>query len=199
MPETSNAVPSSIRRLDNSSATQLVGLIEAFDDLQTVLSCCERLVPKLTHAAGELDDVGIEALWTLALLSYSRTFAGNPGILTEGDLVDAKGAGDSQRAHRVLLHLRDQHAHPTSNPREVYTVGVAQDSAGAVNAVAVTSVRAPLVDEAAVRQAGAMAYSLCTLLDERINALQKSILDEVRDTPKTELDAMDLIEVAAAS
>jgi predicted RecB family endonuclease len=201
MPETTNAVPSSMRRLDTASANRLVRLVEAFDDLQTVLSCCERLVPKLARTAGELDDVGIEALWTLALLSYARSFAEKDGevVLTVDDLSGKQAPDELQRWHQVLLRLRDHHAALDVNPREVYSVGVVQDEDGAVNAVAVTSVRAPSVDEASVRQAGAMAYPLCAVLDERINALQKSILDEVRDTSKTALDAMDLIEVVTAS
>ena len=42
-----------------------------------------------------------------------------------------------------------------------------------------------------------MAMPLCAVLDERIGELQKVILAKVRDTPKAELDTMDLIEVAA--
>jgi hypothetical protein len=199
MSETANVTPSSIRRLETANAKRLVTLVEAFEDLQTVLWCCERLVPLLADTRGELDDLGIEAMWSLAMLSYARAFAEHDGgaAVTEDDLVDPKADGEVQRWHKVLLHLRGQLADATKNPRETYTVGLAQDEDGAVNAVAVTSVRAPGVDEAAVRQAGAMAFPLCELLDGRINELQKTILDEVRDTPKSELDAMDLIEVVA--
>ncbi|MCW2595712.1 MAG: hypothetical protein QOH52_3638 [Pseudonocardiales bacterium] len=200
MPETTNAAPTAMRRLDHAAAKRLVRLVEAFDDLQTVLSCCERLVPKLVRTAGEPDDVGIEALWTLALLSYARSFAEKDGevAVTVDDLSGKQAPDELQRWHRVLLHLRDQHAALDVNPREVYSVGVVQDQHGAVDAVAVTSVRSPSVDEASVRQAGAMAYPLCAVLDERIDALQKGILDDVRDTSKTALDALDLIEVVTA-
>jgi hypothetical protein len=97
----------------------------------------------------------------------------------------------------VLLHLRDRQADPVSNPRETYTVGVAQDASGAANAVAVTSVHAPMVDQAAVRQAGAIAFPLCAVLDERIDPLQKRILAEVRGIAPGQLNRMDLVEVAA--
>lgn len=199
MSEKIPAVPTSIRRIDTADATTLASLVAAYDDLQMVLRCCERLISML--GAGELDELGVEALWTLALLSYARSFAEHDGeaVLSEDDLADAAGTGEVLRWHRVLLHLRDHHADPTANPRETYTVGLAQDESGAVNAVAVTSVRSPSVDEAAVRQAGAIALPLCAVLDGRIDRLQQRILAAVRDAPATELEAMDLIEVAAPS
>jgi hypothetical protein len=195
MAEPETAVPTAIRRLDSDTANSLIRLVEAYDELQTVLHCCERLLTLLGDGAPDSDDAGIEALWTLALLSYARAFG--PGALTEDDLEESDRKGETVKWHRVLLHLRDYHTDPASNPRETYTVGVAQDADGAVNAVAVTSVRAPLVDVAAVRQAGAIVFSLCGVLDERIAALQESILGQVRDLPADQLAAMDLIEVAA--
>jgi hypothetical protein len=147
------------------------------------------------------DDVGVEALWTLALLSYARAFASGAGggaALTDSDLTAPGGdTAEVLRWHRVLLHLRDKQADPASNPRETYTVGVAQDPSGAANAVAVTSVRAPLVDQGAVRQAGAIAFPLCAVLDERIDPLQKRILAAVRGIDPGQLNRMDLVEVAA--
>ena len=144
----------------------------------------------------------IESLWTLALLSYARAFADSDDgpAVTEDDLVEPEGdsKGEVLKAHRVLLHLRDHHAHASMNPREVYTVGLVQDDdSGNVIAVAVTSIRSPNVDAAAVRQAGAIAYQLCASLDGRISALQEVILDEVKDTPRAQLDAMEQVEVVA--
>lgn len=197
MSQTTDDVPSAIRRLDTDRARRLARLVEGYDDLQTVLRCCERLLSMLGGGREQPDDVGVEALWTLALLSYARAFAPHDGVfaLTDADLPDQGGPGEALRRHQVLLHLRDHHADPSSNPREVYTVGVAQDASGAVNAVAVTSAPAPLLDEGAVRQAGATALALCAVLDERINPLQEVILAEARDTPAAALAGLDLIEV----
>jgi hypothetical protein len=204
MSETVSAVPTSIRRLEaNEDARRLTSLVSAYDELQTVLRCCERLMTMLGDSVRTPDDVGVEALWTLALLSYARAFApgdgdGGGAALAESDLTAPGGdAADVLRWHRVLLHLRDRQADPVSNPRETYTVGVAQDPSGAANAVAVTSVHAPMVDQAAVRQAGAIAFPLCAVLDERIDPLQKRILAEVRGIAPGQLNRMDLVEVAA--
>jgi hypothetical protein len=198
MSDTANP-PTSIRRLDTKDATRLARLVMAYDDLQTVLRCCERLMTMLDEGGESADDVGVEALWTLALLSYARGFAEAEGgaALTTADLADDDG--EVLRWHTVLLHLRDHHADPSRNPRESYTVGIAQDASGAVNAVAVTSVRAPLVDLAAVRRAGAIAFPLCAVLDERIDPLQKDILADMRDIGRERLERLDLVEVATVA
>jgi hypothetical protein len=198
MTDIASAAPTSIRRLDSEDAARLARLVSAYDDLQTVLRCCERLMTMLGDGRGTPDDAGVEALWTLTLLSYARAFAegDGPAPLTESDLAD-EGEGEVRRWHRVLLHLRDQHADPVTNPRESYTVGIAQDASGMANAVAVTSVRAPLVDRAAVRQAGAIAFPLCAVLDERIDPLQKRILADVRGMPSAQLNRLAVVEVAA--
>ena len=193
-------LPTSIRRVESPSATRLVRLVESYEDMQTVLACCERLVTVLGERAGAGADVGVEALWTLAVLSYVRCFGGgDTAVLTVDDLADDGAEGSALHWHRVLLHLRDQLSSDATNPREVYSVGVAQDAEGAVNAVAVTSIRAPMVDAAAVRQAGALALPLCGVLDGRISDVQKEILEQVRNAPSEEIEAMELIEVAATS
>jgi hypothetical protein len=201
MPDTPSGVPTSIRRLDTKDAARLARLVMAYDDLQSVLRCCERLMTMLDDGSNGPDDVGVEALWTLALLSYARGFAEGEGgaALTEDDLVASDDDGEVLRWHRVLLHLRDHHADPHRNPRESYTVGIAQDASGEVNAVAVTSVRAPLVDKAAVHRAGAIAFPLCAVLDERIDPLQKEILADMRGAAREQLDRLDLVEVATVS
>jgi hypothetical protein len=192
-----DALPTSVRRLDGPQSAHLIRLVEAFDDLQTVLLCCDRLVPALAADVG--GNVTVEALWTLALLSYARPFAvDDDGIaaLTAEDLAATQPDGKLPASHQLLLHLRDHNCAPAKNPREVFTVGLAQDADGAVNAVAVTSVRTPSVDEAAVRQAGAMAFAMCELLDERIGAAQQVVFTHGQAMSPGQLAALDQVEVA---
>lgn len=194
-------LPTSVRRHDGPQSAHLIRLVEAFDDLQTVLLCCDRLVPVLSADDGTGGNVTVEALWTLALLSYARAFAvDEDGIsaLTAEDLAAKQPDGKLPAAHQLLLHLRDHNAAPAKNPREVFTVGLAQDADGAVNAVAVTSVRTPSVDVTAVRQAGAMAFSLCGLLDERIAAAQQVVFTHGQALTPEQLDALDRVEVVPA-
>jgi hypothetical protein len=162
-----------------------------------VLRCCERLVTALAADVGEPDDVLVEGVWTMALLSYARCFsAGQAGAaLTEDDITAAQAHGDALKWHRMLLQLREHYADPVVNPRERYSVGVAQDANGAPSGVAITSTRQPLVDDLTVRQTGAIAYALSALVDGRIAGQQQTVFAEVKDTPKSILDKLAQIEV----
>jgi hypothetical protein len=197
---TSTMAPKALRLLDSPGARALVDLVATFEELQTVLRCCERLVTELGTDDGLPDDVLVEAVWTMALLSYARCFAaGEAGTaLTEDDIAAAKAHGDALEWHRVLVQLRDHYADPVVNPRERYSVGVAQDPNGAPSGVAITSSRQPLVDDLTVRQTGAIAYALSALVDERITAQQEKVFTEVKDTPKSTLDKLSQIEVVEA-
>ncbi len=98
--------------------------------------------------------------------------------------------------HRVLLQLRAHYADATVNPREQFSVGIAQNTDGAADGIAITSARQPLVDDLTVRQTGAIAYTLSGLVNERITAQQAQVFTELKDTPASELNALDLLEVA---
>ncbi|MBA3780589.1 MAG: hypothetical protein H0X12_01905 [Nocardioides sp.] len=180
--------------MEGAEAQVLVELAGTFEDLQTVLQCCERLV---TALAGEHDDVLVEALWTTAMLSYARSFApGKGSALTEADLAATKLEGDLVEWHQLLLRLREHHADPAINPREIFSVGVAQDAQGAASGVALTSARQPSVDDLTVRQTGAIAYALSQLVNDRIEALQKELFEELKETPRAELDELVVLDVA---
>ena len=204
---TANGVSSApaevVRRLADPAALALAGVVEVFDDLQTVLRCCERLVSDLADQNGP-DAVAIEAIWTTALLSYARCFGaagsggseGSGGVLTEDDVATAhSNTEEVLKWHRLLLSLRDHYADRCVNPRERISVGVTQDADGAASGVAITSARQPLVDDLTVRQTGAIAYALSGVVDQRIEAGQQQVLDEVRNRSKEELDALDALEV----
>lgn len=182
-----------VRRLESAEAGVLAELAGTFEDLQTVLLCCERLVAAL---ARERDDVLVEALWTTAMLSYARAFApGKSAGLTEDDLAQTKLEGDLVEWHHLLLRVRDHHADPAINPREIFSVGVTQDEQGAASGVAITSARQPSVDDLTVRQTGAIAYALSQLVNDRIEARQKEVLEGLEDATRDDLDRLDRLDV----
>lgn len=217
--------PGTLRRLNSGSASALADLNARFEDLQTVLRCCERLMTELAAGSGEPDEspegaeaaakpgkpgdaeappgehreVVIEAVWTVALLSYARCFAaGQPGTaLAEADLTAAKLSDDVLDWHKVLLQLRDHYADPVVNPRERFSVVVTQDPSGSASGIGITSARQPLVDELTVRQTGAIAYALSRLVNDRIGAMQAVVFGELEDMPKAELDKLDRLEVSS--
>lgn len=186
-----------VRRLDDASSGVLAGLVETFEELQMVLRCCERLVTELAAAYGP-DGVVVEAVWTMALLSYARCFAGGQGgvSLSAEDLTTVQPEGDVLEWHQVLLELREHYADPTANPRERFSVGVTQGEDGAASGVAITSARQPLVDDLTVRQTGAIAYSLSALVNERIEKRQETVFEELKNMPKAELDELELLDVS---
>ncbi len=200
--------PAGLRLLATPSAAALSDLMATFEDLQTVLGCCEKLVTELVGDGAERDGaegdsnerhgVVVEAVWTMALLSYARCFSASEAgaALTEDDVTSALSNADVLEWHRILLRLRDHYADPATNPRERFSVGVAQDPTGAASGVAVTSARQPLVDDLTVRQTGAIAFALSGLVNDRITAQQELIFGEVKQSTKAELDELAPLDVA---
>jgi hypothetical protein len=175
----------------------MADLAAIFEDLQTTLRCCERLVSEL--ASGEPDDLTLEAFWTTAMLSYARCFSHREGGTNlKPDDVTATGlAGDVLGWHQVLLRLRDHYADPAVNPRETFSVGVSQDAHGKANGVAVTSAKQPALDDLTVRQTGAIAFELTRIVDRRIAEHQDAVFGELGTMTKSELDRLQVVEVAA--
>lgn len=186
-----------LRRLETPDTQRLIGLAEMFEELQTVLRCCERLVSEL-DGRDDADTLAVEAVWTLAVLSYARCFSQRSSgvVLGENDLAAALPDTNVLDWHGVLLRIRELHA-GTANPRETFSVGVAQDGDGSPGAVGITSARTVQVDLPTVRQTGAIAYALCQLLDERITAQQKTVLEQAGHLSNAELDALTELEVMA--
>ena len=195
---TDTALPSTARRLETDGAKTLGDLVTAFEDLQTVLRCCERLVTELDAGGDQPDDILLEAVWTTALLSYARCFAARPTgpVLTEDDVTATVAHDDVLDWHRVLLRLREHYADAVANPRERFSVGVAQDDDGSASGIVITSARQPLVDDVTVRQTGAIAFALSSLVDDRIAVQQQAVYDQVTGAGRADLDNLALLDIA---
>jgi hypothetical protein len=194
--------PAEVRGVDLPPARALADLAGVFEDLQTVLRCCERLMAALHSPSGEADDLALEAYWTTAVLSYGRCFAGHDQgqRLTEDDVRATGLAGDVVGWHQTLEQVRRHYVDPTLNPRESFSVGVARNESGGAAGVAITSSRHPLVDEVTVRQTGAIAFELSRIVDGRIVERQQQVFDAVAKLGERELDALpllDVVEIAA--
>jgi len=190
--------PRTVRRVASPAAAALADLAAIFDDLQTVLLCCERLVSQLS--VPEPDPVVVESLWTTALLSYSRCFApGGRGMgLTEADVEGLELEGEVLAWHRMVRQIKKHYADPAVNPREVFEVGVAV-SDGTPMGVAITSTRQALPDTVSVHQTGAIAYQLSQLVDARIGEHQATVLEGVRSLSPAELETLDEVELTEGS
>lgn len=195
---TSATRPTTVRLLETPAARALADLTSMADDLQVVLRCCERLLAEL--GADRPDDLVVEALWTTALLSYGRCFhdAGRGMVLTEDDLRATSLQGDVVGWHKVLRQLRKHYAAPVVNPRERFSVGVAQDGSGAASGVAITSARQPMLDDVTVRQTGALAYELTLVVERRIGEQQERVLTAAKGMATQELNDLPLVDVTSA-
>jgi hypothetical protein len=180
--------------MGSPAAGALADLAAIFDDLQTTLLCCERLVEAL--AFPEPDPVVVESLWTTALMSYSRCFApGGRGMgLTEDDVTETELQGEVLAWHRMIRELKKHYTDPGVNPRESFTVGVAVAD-GVANGVAISSTRQSLPDEQTVRQTGVIAYALSQLVDRRIGEHQAKVLEGAQALSSAELETLDEIEL----
>jgi hypothetical protein len=183
------SAPTVVSTLATPGAAALADLTAVFEELQTVLGCCERLV-----ATPAPDDVVAEALWTTALLSYARCFAG-ADRLTGADVTGTGLEGAVGDWHGLLLRLRDHYADPAVDPRERFTVGVSRNADGSAAGIAVTSVRQPRPDEVTIRQTGALAYALLRLVDERITARQQDLFSTAASMTPAALDRLPEIPV----
>ena len=122
------AAPSTVRRFEGAEAAELATQAAVFEDLQYVLRCCEHLVTAL--APPQPDTAFVEALWTGALVGYVRCFSGRQAVLTEADLKELQLDGDVTEFHDMIKKLRDHYASRHLNPRESFTIGVAQSNDG---------------------------------------------------------------------
>ncbi|MBA2308326.1 MAG: hypothetical protein H0W01_03260 [Pseudonocardiales bacterium] len=192
---TSASQPAVVRLLNTPSAKALADLAAMFEDLQTTLRCCERLVSALDVPGP--DDLLVEALWTTAVLSYARCFSpGRQGKgLTDADIKATSLKGDVLEWHKVLRQLRKHYSDPAVNPREAFSVGASQDSEGKVNGIAITGVRRPIVDDLSVRQTGAIAYALSVLVDKRITEHQEQMFPKIESMTKADLEKLPLVDV----
>ena len=181
-----------MRKLDIPAARALADLASILDDLQTVLRCCQRLITEL--ATDEPDDLTVEALWTTAVLSYSRCFADGRG-LTEEDVTRTSLQGEVLEWHKVLRHMRDHYADGAGNPREQFSVGAAQGRDGKASGIAITATPRPTLDDVTVRQTGALAYALSRSVDQRISADQERVRAAANAMSKADLDKLPFIEL----
>ncbi|OZM79156.1 hypothetical protein [Pseudonocardia sp. MH-G8] len=193
--DTVTTAPRTVRRLDLPAATELAGLAAVFEDLQYVLRCCEHLVSAL-GGRGEPDPALVEALWTGALIGYARCFSSRAAVLAEADVGELGIEGEVTQVHGMLKKARDHLASRHTNPREAFTIGVAQSNDGTPTGVAVVSSPRPPVDEATVRMLGRLAYGLSGLVDGRMQECQNRVLAAAAALTPGELARLPVVHLS---
>jgi hypothetical protein len=188
--------PTAARKLDTPAARELAGLAAIFDDLQFVLRGCERLLTELER--DEPDDLLVEAVWTAVLSSYTRCFREKKDG-AKVSVTDFSGTGlqgEVVQWHGLLGKLRDFYVQGGANPREEYSVGVAQAEDGRADGVVITSTPRPPLDPQTVQQTGRLAYQLSTLVNERIKTAQRDVLATSSASSAEDLNALPAISLS---
>lgn len=190
--------PASVRQLQTPAALALGDLAAIFEDLTTVVGCCQLLLAELAQEARPSNPLVVESLWTTALVSYHRAFTPGPrGMgLTEADLTATGLEGDVADWHKLLGRLRAHYVDAPLNPRERFVVGVAQGADGTADGIAITSAVQPQVDQLAVQQTGRLAVELCRVVDERIKTQQENVFKVAKAMTPKALNALPAVDVA---
>jgi hypothetical protein len=186
--------PTTVRRFDGPEAGLLSTQAAVFEDLQYVLRCCEHLVTAL--APPQPDTAFVEALWTGALVAYARCFSGRQAVLSKEDFKELELDGDVGEFHAMILKLRDHYASRHNNPRESFTIGVAQSNDGRPTGVAVVSTPRPLVDDTTVRLLGRVTYALSGLLDARMQKTQNDVLGAAGKLNPVDLSKLPVVHLS---
>lgn len=187
---TETQTPTVVRQLSTPESTELASLASIFEDLQFVLKCCEELVARLARPTE--DDVVSHALWSAALIAYVRCFSLDKKRygLTEKDLAETGLKGEVVQWHSMLRELRDHLTSTTTNPRERFVIGAAQDTEGRAEGIAIVSSPLSPVEELAVRQTGRLALELSKVVDARMGEAQRAVFQSARGMSVQLLNAL---------
>ncbi|GAA4560939.1 hypothetical protein [Pseudonocardia xishanensis] len=189
-----DTTPGTVRRLDSPESGELAQLSAVFEDLQYVLRCCEHLVSQLT--VPRPDSAVVEALWTGALVGYVRCFSGRAKVVTDADVESLELEDEVTAFHKNFATLRDHYASRHVNPREAFTIGIAQSNDGHPTGVAIVSAPRPPVDDTTVRVLGRIAYALSGLVDGRMQESQAKVLEAARTMTPAQLAELPLIHLS---
>ncbi len=107
--------------LDGPHAARLADLASVLQDLRFVIGSCDRLEPLVADDA-DSDPVLVRALWSSAVVAYSRCFATGKRLgLSEADVEAVEG--DALKVHNYFREMRDKHIAHSVNPFEEIKVG----------------------------------------------------------------------------
>jgi hypothetical protein len=179
--------------LDLPSAQQLAGHFATHRDLLFVRECCGRLLQLLDSTEGEPDSVFVEALWTAALVGYSRCFKDGKREyrLQTRDIAALPLEGEVVEFHQLMLDLRDKHIAHSVNPFEQIVVGAMLSPLDAPNrqveGISTLMGRLVVVDRNAVWQLGNLAHAMATAVAEKVEKQTAIVLAE---TQALDIDAL---------
>jgi len=178
--------------LDVPSAQILADQASIIQDLQFVMDCCKRLLTELARPEEDRDLVVPQALWSAALVAYSRCFGkGKRFGLSAEDVRTLPLRGEVMKYHKWVIEERDKLAVHPANPFAVTKVGAAlsppDQAERRVEGIVILSASHVLVDETGVRQLGGLASELAKQTAEKAQTQQDSVLVDAQQLNRDSL------------
>lgn len=167
------------------SAQLLADYVSVIQDLKFVQECCRRILNTFRQPEGERDLTLLKALWSAALVAYSRCFGtGKRFGLQNEDVKKLPLQGEVIEFHKWLRNMREKYVAHSVNPFEMVKVGAMLPLPGQpqreVQGIATLGMYYLLPDETGVWQLGGIAAGLAKLVAEKAEAQQQIVLEEVR-------------------
>jgi hypothetical protein len=166
-----------IAKVDFEEAKTLADLAALTQDLGAVMLTCTRLMDLIEEKSK--DQILVEALWTSALVRYSRCFANGKRFGLEESLFSGLN-GDPIAVHRYFMAMRNKHIAHSVNPFEQMEVGLVlepQDRGERkVIGVSTLAIRHITSDREGVRQLGMLAKVLLAKVTGMAKQLEQEVL-----------------------
>jgi hypothetical protein len=178
--------------LDSPQARVLADQAAIIGDLQFVMDCCKRLLTELDRPEADRDAVIPQALWSAALVTYSRCFGeGKRFGLTLDDIRGLPLQGEVMKYHKWVIDQRNHVTRHPADPFDAARVGATLSPPGAehreVAGIAIMTMSHVLVDDMGVRQLGALASELAKQTAEKAKPQQDVVL---ADTQQMDIEAL---------
>jgi hypothetical protein len=178
--------------LDTPAAQRLADNASVLQDLRFVQDCCRHLLAILAQPDEQRDSSLMRAIWTAALIAYSRCFGtGKRFGLTEEDVKNLPLNGEVMEFHKWVRDMRDKNVAHSVNPFEQVKVGAVLSGPEApvrqVEGIGTLAMYYLMPDQQGVWQLGGLASGLAERIQARAQELQEVALSEAR-----ELDVEDL-------
>src|SRR5215467_5211473 len=150
-------VPMLTVALDLPSARILAGQASVIQDLQFVMDCCKRLLTELAKPEEDRDGVVPQALWSSALVAYTRCFGkGRSSGLAADDVQNLPLQGAVMKFHTWAIEECGKLTAYPVDPFEAAKIGVVLSPPGRkerrVEGIAIFSASRVLIDVIGVRQ-----------------------------------------------
>lgn len=175
-----------IVQLHTATAQNLADTVSILQDLRFVQDCCRHLLTILAQPPEQQDSTLLRAIWTAALIAYSRCFgSGKRFGLTAEDVKDLPLNGEVMAFHKWARDMRDKNVAHSVNPFEQVRIGATlsdpTDPARQVEGIATLGMYYLMPDQQGIWQLGGLANGLADRIQARAQDLQEAALSEARE------------------